>query len=80
MFYDRLVDDSDRKWLYEMMRNTIKDQFKENFDVVFEHLAKEAEPVRHPSLKFSCISLCVSAHALFFISNPILNIVLCCAA
>ncbi|XP_015203470.2 dynein axonemal heavy chain 12 isoform X1 [Lepisosteus oculatus] len=38
VFYDRLVDDKDRAWLYQLMKNIIKDHFKDNFDSVFEHL------------------------------------------
>ena len=46
VFYDRLVDDSDREWLYKLTRTMIKDHFKENYDTLFEHLAQTAQPVR----------------------------------
>uniref|UniRef100_A0A5F8GEA1 Dynein axonemal heavy chain 12 n=1 Tax=Monodelphis domestica TaxID=13616 RepID=A0A5F8GEA1_MONDO len=41
VFYDRLVDDSDRAWLFTLIKTVIKDQFKDNFDSVFSHLKKE---------------------------------------
>uniref|UniRef100_A0A8B9L9M7 Dynein axonemal heavy chain 12 n=1 Tax=Astyanax mexicanus TaxID=7994 RepID=A0A8B9L9M7_ASTMX len=36
VFYDRLVDDQDRDWLYKLMKNIVKEHFKESFDTVFE--------------------------------------------
>ncbi|MFT7804825.1 dynein heavy chain 12, axonemal [Arapaima gigas] len=38
VFYDRLVDDMDRAWLYKLMKDIVKQHFKENFDSVFEHI------------------------------------------
>ncbi|XP_053705138.1 dynein axonemal heavy chain 12-like isoform X1 [Synchiropus splendidus] len=38
VYYDRLVDDQDRAWLYELIQGILKDHFKESFDQVFEHL------------------------------------------
>ncbi|KAK1801742.1 hypothetical protein P4O66_022373 [Electrophorus voltai] len=38
VFYDRLVDDQDRAWLYTLMNDIVKVHFRESFDVVFEHL------------------------------------------
>ncbi|XP_030623788.1 dynein heavy chain 12, axonemal [Chanos chanos] len=38
VFYDRLVDDSDRAWLYRLMNDIVKEHFSENFDSVFAHL------------------------------------------
>ena len=39
VFYDRLIDDKDRQWLFSSVSANIKDQFKDTIDVVFEHLA-----------------------------------------
>ncbi len=41
VFYDRLIDDKDRVWLYNSIKSCVKDIFKENFDTVFEHLIPE---------------------------------------
>jgi len=41
VFYDRLIDDKDRKWLVEAIKSCVKDIFKENFDSVFEHLGHD---------------------------------------
>ena len=39
VFYDRLVDDKDREWLFNTTKVLIKEQFKDSMDNVFEHLA-----------------------------------------
>lgn len=44
MFYDRLVDDSDRTWLHKKLKNLCKQHFKEEFGVVFKHLATQSQP------------------------------------
>ncbi len=46
IFYDRLVDDSDRAWLFSLISSIVKEHFKENFDTVFEHLKDGNKPVR----------------------------------
>ena len=38
VYYDRLVDDSDRKWLYETMIKVMTEKLGENFHAVFSHL------------------------------------------
>uniref|UniRef100_A0A673A977 Dynein axonemal heavy chain 12 n=1 Tax=Sphaeramia orbicularis TaxID=375764 RepID=A0A673A977_9TELE len=38
VYYDRLVDDKDRAWLYQLMSSILKDHFRESFDQVFDHL------------------------------------------
>ena len=37
-FYDRLVDDGDREWLFNSTRSVIKEQMREDFDQLFAHL------------------------------------------
>lgn len=51
VYYDRLVDDKDRAWLYQLMKSIVKDQFKESFDQVFDHL-KQGSKVRWDSAIF----------------------------
>lgn len=46
VFYDRLVDDQDRAWLFTLTSNIVKQHFKDNFDSVFEHLKDSNKPVR----------------------------------
>lgn len=48
VYYDRLVDDKDRAWLYQLMNSIVKDHFKESFDRVFDHL-KQGSDVRGDS-------------------------------
>lgn len=38
VYYDRLVDDTDRAWLYQLMKDILKTHFKESFERVFDHL------------------------------------------
>lgn len=45
VFYDRLVNDNDRCWLFSLTKAVIKDHFKESFDAIFSHLRKESAPV-----------------------------------
>ncbi|XP_046897139.1 dynein axonemal heavy chain 12 [Hypomesus transpacificus] len=41
VFYDRLVDNKDRAWLYKLMNDIVREHFKENFELVFEHLKQD---------------------------------------
>jgi dynein heavy chain, axonemal len=43
VFYDRLIDEKDYKWLIETIRGCFKDIFKESFDSLFEHLANNGQ-------------------------------------
>lgn len=38
VFYDRLIDDEDRKWLYEQVIKTSKEVLRENFHQLLGHL------------------------------------------
>ena len=38
VFYDRLIDNEDRRWLYEQIVKTSKEVLHENFHQLFEHL------------------------------------------
>nr|XP_033781609.1 dynein heavy chain 12, axonemal isoform X2 [Geotrypetes seraphini] len=51
VFYDRLVDDADRSWLYNLIKDVVKEHFKDNFDSVFEHLKQEYAPVSEENLR-----------------------------
>ena len=44
VFYDRLVDDKDRTWLFDTVSHLIKEHFKDTVDNVFEHLANGGQP------------------------------------
>lgn len=39
VFYDRLIDDKDREWLFEEIRTILKTQFIDNLDIVFKDLS-----------------------------------------
>lgn len=38
VFYDRLVEDDDRAWLFNLVKDIVREHFKEVFDKVFAHL------------------------------------------
>ncbi|XP_064633435.1 dynein axonemal heavy chain 12-like isoform X2 [Lineus longissimus] len=41
VFYDRLIDDKDQEWLFKLIKECVKEHFKDGFDGLFEHLAPE---------------------------------------
>lgn len=43
VFYDRLTDDADRSWLFDLIRKLTKEELKEGFDDVFQHLTEESK-------------------------------------
>uniref|UniRef100_A0A8C0ZKM8 Dynein axonemal heavy chain 12 n=1 Tax=Cyanistes caeruleus TaxID=156563 RepID=A0A8C0ZKM8_CYACU len=45
VFYDRLVEDDDRAWLFNLVKDIVKEHFKETFDKVFAHLKEGKSPV-----------------------------------
>lgn len=42
VFYDRLIDDNDREWLFNQIRKTVDKNFSDSFDTVFKNLSKSA--------------------------------------
>lgn len=42
VYYDRLVDETDMKWLFQLMQKMVKQHFKDDFQVVFKHLASSS--------------------------------------
>ena len=38
VYYDRLVDDADRKWLVEALDKCLSQEFKTDFNELFKHL------------------------------------------
>uniref|UniRef100_A0A1Y1JXL1 AAA+ ATPase domain-containing protein n=1 Tax=Photinus pyralis TaxID=7054 RepID=A0A1Y1JXL1_PHOPY len=44
VYYDRLVDDSDRVWIFKMLHDVCKSRLKENLDLMFERLASPGNP------------------------------------
>uniref|UniRef100_A0A8C3D352 Dynein axonemal heavy chain 12 n=1 Tax=Cairina moschata TaxID=8855 RepID=A0A8C3D352_CAIMO len=51
VFYDRLVEDDDRAWLFNLIKNIVKEHFKEAFDSVFAHLRQENTPVTEENMR-----------------------------
>lgn len=39
VFYDRLIDDKDREWLFNDIRLNVNTNFQESFDVLFNNLS-----------------------------------------
>jgi hypothetical protein len=46
VFGDRLVDENDTNWLYNMLRECVRTHFRENFDGLLEHLGRTDGRVR----------------------------------
>jgi len=42
VFYDRLIDNKDKEWVFNEIRKTVTTNFKENFDKVFQHLSNSS--------------------------------------
>nr|XP_021153643.1 dynein heavy chain 12, axonemal isoform X1 [Columba livia]XP_021153644.1 dynein heavy chain 12, axonemal isoform X1 [Columba livia]XP_021153645.1 dynein heavy chain 12, axonemal isoform X1 [Columba livia]XP_021153646.1 dynein heavy chain 12, axonemal isoform X1 [Columba livia]XP_021153647.1 dynein heavy chain 12, axonemal isoform X1 [Columba livia]XP_021153648.1 dynein heavy chain 12, axonemal isoform X1 [Columba livia] len=51
VFYDCLVEDNDRAWLFKLMKGIVKEHFKEEFDSVFEHLTQGNTPVTEENMR-----------------------------
>ncbi|MEE6501786.1 hypothetical protein FKM82_004321 [Ascaphus truei] len=51
VFYDRLVDDKDRSWLFNLIKDIVKEHFKESFEAVFEHLKTETGPLSEEDIR-----------------------------
>ncbi|XP_021265333.1 dynein heavy chain 12, axonemal [Numida meleagris] len=51
VFYDRLVEDNDRAWLFNLMKDIVKEHFKETFDSVFAHLRQGNTPVTEENMR-----------------------------
>ncbi|XP_054243607.1 dynein axonemal heavy chain 12 [Indicator indicator] len=51
VFYDRLVEDNDRAWLFSLMKDIVKEHFKEAFDSVFSHLKQGDTPVTEENMR-----------------------------
>jgi len=43
VYYDRLVDDQDRDWLFTLLKDVVKSHFKEDFNGVFKHLSSSGK-------------------------------------
>jgi dynein heavy chain, axonemal len=52
VFYDRLVDDSDRSWFFKNIQETISKYFSYAFDDIFEHLGtQKGTPITDDNLR-----------------------------
>ncbi|KAL0118616.1 hypothetical protein PUN28_009352 [Cardiocondyla obscurior] len=40
VFGDRILDESDKEWLFLRIRDTVKNNFKDSFEIAFDHLPK----------------------------------------
>lgn len=45
VYYDRLVDDSDRSWLFDQLHMVIKERLEEDMDEMFLHLRTDDKKV-----------------------------------
>ncbi|KAJ7406929.1 dynein heavy chain 12, axonemal isoform X7 [Willisornis vidua] len=54
VFYDRLVEDDDRAWLFNLVKDIVKNHFKEAFDSLFAHLKQGKAPVTEENMRSLC--------------------------
>uniref|UniRef100_A0A8C3NKL4 Dynein axonemal heavy chain 12 n=1 Tax=Geospiza parvula TaxID=87175 RepID=A0A8C3NKL4_GEOPR len=54
VFYDRLVEDDDRTWLFNLVKDIVKEHFKEVFDRVFAHLKEGSSSVTEENMRSLC--------------------------
>lgn len=40
VFSDRMLDESDKEWLFQRIRDAVKSNFKDSFEIAFDHLPK----------------------------------------
>ena len=60
VYYDRLVEDSDRAWLVTFLKDTVKSQFGTNFDELFQHLDTNHDGTYTRFFRVStCMHVCV---------------------
>jgi len=45
VFYDRLVDDVDRKWMFDKLNECLKANFKDKVETVFERYCVQVSPI-----------------------------------
>ncbi len=57
VFGDRLVDENDTNWLYNMLRECVRTHFRENFDGLLEHLGRTDGRVRFLIMQFTKVLL-----------------------
>lgn len=41
VFYDRLVDDGDRTWIFETLHQVVQDNLEEDMNEMFAHLVQD---------------------------------------
>ncbi|OON19288.1 ATPase family protein, partial [Opisthorchis viverrini] len=51
VYYDRLVDDADRKWLFEFIKDCVRNQLEANFEMLFGHLSRGTEEITEDDLR-----------------------------
>lgn len=54
VYYDRLVDDTDQAWLFQLMKDILKTHFKESFDRIFDHLKTGSNVSKKHPLLYLC--------------------------
>lgn len=68
VYYDRLVDDNDRAWLYQLISGILKDHFKASFEQLFDHL-KQGSKVSYDPVRFAVMS-CAFIVLSYHVSEP----------
>ena len=55
VFYDRLIDNSDRVMFFEMMKETTKHQFKKDMDSLLDHVVPTGQKLKDDHIRLSLV-------------------------
>lgn len=55
MFYDRLIDNSDRVMFFEMMKETTKHEFKKDMDSLLDHVVPTGQKLKDDHIRLSLV-------------------------
>lgn len=58
VFYDRLIDSSDRVMFFDMMKETTKQQFKKDMDNLLEHMVPTGQKLKDDHIRLYFVDTC----------------------
>ncbi|KAJ3308630.1 Dynein heavy chain 3, axonemal [Boothiomyces sp. JEL0838] len=74
VFYDRLVDDQDRAWFFNNLRDIVGKNFNYNFDDIFEHIATVKGDVADDDMRSLMFGDYIEPDAAVKVYDEVLNV------
>ncbi|KAJ3276290.1 Dynein heavy chain 3, axonemal [Terramyces sp. JEL0728] len=74
VFYDRLVDDADRAWFFNNLRDIVGKNFNYNFDDIFEHIATVKGEVADDDMRSLMFGDYIEPDAAVKVYDEVLNV------